>query len=130
MDNNSAEKNKNLCKGCSLCCEYVCVEIDKPETKNDYDQIIWMLLHKDVWVYFDDKNEWYVQFNTQCEVLTNDKLCGIYHNRPRICRKHSQDSCERYGEGTIYKKIFRKKEDFIQWLKEKKVNYNFKGFEH
>ena len=127
---NSDAKNKNLCHGCSLCCEYVAVDIDKPETKTDCDDIIWLLLHKNVWVYIDDKNDWYVQFNTPCEKLTENKLCGIYENRPNVCRKHTQDECERYGKGSPYKKIFRKKEDFTKWLEENKIDYNFKHFKH
>jgi len=126
----SDEENMNLCSGCSLCCEYVSVELDKPTGKGDYDEVVWLLLHKNVWVYIDDEDDWYVQFNTPCEKLGDDKLCGIYHNRPNVCRKHSQDSCERYGEGSPYKKIFRKKEDFIKWLVENKRDYNFSRFEH
>ena len=126
----SDEENMNLCSGCSLCCEYVSVELDKPTGKGDYDEVVWLLLHKNVWVYIDDEDDWYVQFNTPCEKFGDDKLCGIYHNRPNVCRKHFQDSCERYGEGSPYKKIFRKKEDFIKWLVENKRDYNFSRFEH
>ena len=50
----SDEENMNLCSGCSLCCEYVSVELDKPTGKGDYDEVVWLLLHKNVWVYIDD----------------------------------------------------------------------------
>jgi hypothetical protein len=106
------------------------VEIDKPSTKYEYDQTIWLLLHKNVWIYFDDEDKWYVQFNTPCEALQEDKLCSIYNNRPAVCRKHSQDSCEKYGEGLPFKKLFTKKEQFIKYLKEKGIDYNFKSFKH
>lgn len=130
MKKNSDQENKNLCQGCSLCCEYVCVPMDNPTTKTDFDDIIWLLVHKNVWVYLDDKNDWYVQFNTPCKKLKNNKSCGIYHNRPNVCRKHTHDSCERYGDGSPYNKIFRNKEEFMKWLKQKKKNYNFKHFKH
>tara|TARA_Y100000034_G_scaffold132101_1_gene194293 strand:+ start:126 stop:521 length:396 start_codon:yes stop_codon:yes gene_type:complete len=127
----SDEKSKDLCAGCSLCCEYICVEIDKPETKSDYDEIIWMLLHQNVWVYVDaEEDEWYVQFNTPCEKLQDNKLCGDHPHRPNVCRKHTQDSCEKYGEGSYFKHMFRTKDDFIKWLKENKKDYNFKHFKH
>ncbi len=126
----SDDQNKDSCKGCSLCCEYVCAEIDKPTTKTDYDEVIWLLLHKNVWVYMDDDGDWYVQFNTPCEALKEDKLCGEYHTRPKVCRKHTHDSCERYGKGSPYKELFRKKEDFMKWLEKNKRKYNFKQFKH
>ena len=131
MVNGSDGKNKSFCDGCSLCCEYVCVELDKPTRKNDYDQIIWLLLHKDVFVYIDGEDGgWYVQFNTSCEKLGDDKLCRDYNRRPNVCRKHKQDSCEKYGTGNYFKKLFRNKEDFIKWLKKNKKDYNFKHFKH
>lgn len=131
MTRNSDKKNHDLCNGCSLCCEYVCAELDKPETKTDYDEIVWLLLHKNVWVYIDaEDGEWYVQFNTPCEKLDDNRLCKIYKNRPKVCRKHTHDSCEKYGEGDYFKKMFKTKEDFLKYLKEKKIDYNFKHFEH
>ena len=128
---NSDSKNKDLCAGCSMCCRYVCVEIDTPTTKTDYDEIMWMLIHKDIWVYIDDEDgDWYVQFNTPCEALDDEHLCKIYRNRPNVCRKHTQDSCEKYGEGEYYKKMFKTREEFLEWLKQNKKDYNFKHFEH
>jgi len=127
----SDEKNKDLCKGCISCCEYVCVEIDKPETKTDYDEILWMLVHKDIWVYIDaEDDEWYVQFNTPCEALGDDNLCKIYQNRSNVCRKHHHESCEKYGEGEYYKEMFKTRDEFLKYLKEKGIDYNFKHFEH
>ena len=45
----------NPCEGCSYCCEYIAMEIDKPTTVNDFDYIFWYLIHKDVWVYVDEE---------------------------------------------------------------------------
>jgi len=39
-------------------------QIDTPTTVSNYDQIIWFLLHQEIWVYIDVKNRWYIQFNT------------------------------------------------------------------
>jgi len=54
-------KNPNPCLGCSNCCEYIATQIDRPTTIRDFDQIIWYLIHKDVWVYIDEENDWYIQ---------------------------------------------------------------------
>ena len=130
MAKNSDEKNKNLCAGCSLCCEYVCVEMDKPTTKYEYDQIFWLVLHKNVWVYIGTDKKWYVQFNTPCEKLGDNHLCKDYQHRPNICRNHMQDSCEKYGVGSPYKELFTNKKQFMKYLKKNKIDYNFKNFKH
>ncbi|USN45996.1 MAG: YkgJ family cysteine cluster protein [Candidatus Woesearchaeota archaeon] len=109
------EKNANLCKGCSNCCRYVAIEIDKPVTESDYDEIRWYLLHKDMYVFIDHDNEWYVQFNTKCKQLRPDGSCNIYERRPQVCKEYSQDNCERYGDEQAEKFLFRTEEEFLAW---------------
>lgn len=112
-------ESDNPCEGCSLCCRYVALEIDKPTTKSDMDQIRWYLIHKNVWVFVDNDNTWNIQFNTPCEKL-DKHLCSIYETRPQICRDYSTENCERYGEGDPFKLLFKTEEDLLKWLKEKK----------
>jgi Fe-S-cluster containining protein len=109
-------KNKNLCEGCNMCCNYVTVEIDTPETKDDFDQIVWYINHKNVVVYQDFDDAWNVEFETPCLHMTEKGYCGVYNERPDICREYSQDECLKYGEGEICKIIFKTKQDVIDYV--------------
>ena len=88
-------KPKNLCEDCipAKCCMYFSVEIDEPEDMNDYDDMLWILAHKDVEIYMDD-GRWYVMVQTPCRFYTPDRGCLIYPKRPRICRGHTFETCE------------------------------------
>ena len=94
------------CHECDLCCKYICMEIDTPKTKKDFDEIRWFLLHNNVWIYIDHDSSWNIQFNTKCKQLKNG-LCGIYKKRPQICREHSHKECEKNGEGEPHKTLFK-----------------------
>ena len=109
----------NPCQGCSNCCEYIATQIDRPTTANDFDQVIWYLIHKDVWVYVDEENDWYIQFNTVCEKL-NNRRCGYYVSRPNICREYEPEHCIRYGAGESEKHLFKDEIDFFRYLAKKK----------
>ena len=113
---------KLICGDCDKCCKYVALEIDKPEDKEDFDQIRWFLAHKNVWVFLDHDNSWNIQFNTICEKLENGK-CSIYEKRPTICRSYTQDTCERHGGGKAYKKMWTKIESFEDWMKKNKPKF-------
>ncbi len=106
---------KDPCKNCDLCCKYICLEIDKPTEKKDFDEIKWFLLHKNIWVYIDHDGSWNIQFNTPCEKL-NNTLCGIYEKRPQICREHSIEDCEKYGHGDSHKVLWKNLKEFEKWL--------------
>ena len=107
---------QNPCAGCSLCCRYIAMEIDRPEEKKDVEQIRWFLLHKNVWIFIDHDSSWNIQFNTPCEKL-DGHLCSIYETRPQICRDYSVDSCEKYGDGDSFKVLWKHEEEFTEWLK-------------
>ncbi len=109
------EENARLCEGCTLCCESITIEIEKPDTKKDIDEIIWHLLHENVNVFFNNAG-WFVEIKTRCKALNGNGKCDIYISRPDICRKYSQESCEKYGEGEYYKKIFRNKDEFLGYV--------------
>ena len=110
---------KNPCAGCSLCCRYIAMEIDKPTTKKDVDQIRWFLIHKNVWVFIDHDKTWNIQFNTPCEKL-DGHLCSIYEKRPQICRNYSVETCEKYGDGDAFTVLFKNEDEFKEWLKKDK----------
>ena len=102
MDNNfpdievkqdSEEFNKcDMCTN-SKCCTYVTQQIDTPKSKYDFEILLWQVSHDGVGAYKDDDG-WFVMFEARCRHLLADGRCGIYEDRPTICRSHSNDYCE------------------------------------
>jgi Fe-S-cluster containining protein len=114
------------CEGCSHCCHYVAIEIDKPTSKRDYDNIIWYLLHDGVSVYVDHDGRWYVQFDTTCRALTSDGRCGVYEGRPQICREYSLEECVRHNPEPPERHLFRMPEDLERHLEALGVDWRWK----
>jgi len=82
------------CESCDAkCCKYVVLDIDTPETKEDFENVRWYVAHKDVEVYVDFEGVWNVRFITMCEHLNNSDRCDIYDNRPEVCREFSYETC-------------------------------------
>ncbi len=124
----SSEKNKNLCEGCTICCEHITVEIDKPKTREEILKLVDYLRYKDILIFIEDGGEWNIEFKTICRQLNEKGLCKIYKNRPKICRDYHHDKCERYGEGEFYKHIFRNEKELLDFIKKnKKLNKIFLG---
>lgn len=88
----SAEGKCDRCTG-SLCCHYVTQEIATPRSKHDFEHLLWQVSHEGVSAY-KDEDGWTLMFQTPCAHLLDDGRCGIYENRPQICRDHSNDFCE------------------------------------
>jgi Fe-S-cluster containining protein len=92
------KQNDNLCFQCNArCCKYISIEIDAPTDKNDFENIRWFVSHHNIWV-FKDEGLWYICFDSPCRYLEKDNRCGIYDERPDICRKYKTDNCEYHGE--------------------------------
>lgn len=106
------------CKGCdSMCCKYVVTEIDVPENKEDFENIKWFVCHKDVYVFVDDEDKWYLEFITPCEYLDIDGWCKIYEKRPKICREYDHEECLFHNENYEEKYRFEKISDVENYLK-------------
>lgn len=88
----TSENKCGLCTG-SRCCTYVTQQIDTPRSKYDFEILLWQVSHDRVGAYRDEDG-WFVIFETSCTHLLSDGRCGIYRNRPTICRSHSNDYCE------------------------------------
>lgn len=114
------------CAGCSHCCHYIALEIDKPTAKRDYDNLFWFLLHDGVSVYIDHSARWFVQFDTTCRALTNDEQCGIYEKRPQVCRDYALDECVRHNEEPPEKHLFVTPEDLEAYLAKRGVDWRWK----
>jgi Fe-S-cluster containining protein len=79
------------CKTCEgNCCKYFALQLDTPETPEDYDHLRWYMAHQQV-VLFIEKGDWYLQVNTPCRFLKPDHTCGMYEKRPQICRDYGWD---------------------------------------
>ncbi len=118
---NTPAKNKELCKNCDACCRYVAVQIDEPEDNDDYQNIIWQLLHENVNVFIDWDNDWYLEFVTPCEKLNQETgLCSDYDNRPSVCSNYSQEECPYHTQAAAEKKYFKTADEFKKYWKKKK----------
>lgn len=95
-----------LCDSCAaLCCRYFALPIDNPESKRDFDNIRWYLVHENV-VVFVEKKQWYIGIMNRCKHLQSDNRCGIYQTRPTICRSYSTDNCDYHGGDYDYEHLF------------------------
>ncbi len=108
----------SLCDQCvALCCRYFAFAIDKPETKREFDDIRWYMLHEDTIVFVED-GEWYIQINRKCKALQPDNRCAVYDNRPAICRGYTTDACDWHGDEYEYDHLFTEPEQIERFAKE------------
>jgi hypothetical protein len=105
------------CKKCSLCCNDVSVEIDKPVDFDDFETIKWMIAHENVKVYLDNEGEWLVEFATKCKNLSAEKMCKVYSKRFPVCRDHDPTECIVHGEGEFFQEMFEKEDDVDKYMK-------------
>lgn len=94
-----------LCAYCTArCCRYFSLPIETPKTWNDFDNMRWYMMHGQV-TMFVDQGTWYLVVHADCRSLQPDNRCGIYDDRPSICRKYSTNKCE-YDNDFLYERIF------------------------
>lgn len=104
-----------LCQYCSAkCCRYFALPIDKPESRDEFENIRWFMLHGRVGLFVDD-NVWYLMVFADCRHLRPDNMCGIYETRPTICRSYSTDNCE-YDDDGIYDQYFETPEQMWEFM--------------
>ena len=116
----------SLCDKCSgLCCRYIALPLDNPETVRDYDNIRWYLLHENI-IVFVEKKQWYLGVLNRCKHLMDDNRCGIYETRPRVCRGFSTDNCDYHGGEYGFEALFTSGEQLREYA-EAKLNEHRKG---
>ncbi len=95
LDKNIKITPENKCSFCtgSICCTYVTHHIDTPRSKADFLQLLWQVSHENVKLYKDDEG-WVLLIDGKCQHLQPNGDCGIYDERPDICREHDNDYCE------------------------------------
>lgn len=114
----SDQENADLCTGCTRCCSYITVEIDAPRAAWEYDQWIWALHHKNVSLYVERPERWYLHFATVCEQLNAQGRCSIYGRHPVLCREYDPRSCERRLPLGDMRAWFERAEEFERWLEQ------------
>lgn len=118
---------EKTCANCDAkCCKYVAAEIDVPENKEDFHHLRWFLMHENVVINVDlDKDEWFLEFKTRCKNLKENNLCKIHETKengskygePDICKEHSVEECEFYGDGAEpYDFVFTTPEQFEEFI--------------
>ena len=63
---------------------------------------------------FVDEGTWYLMVHADCQHLQEDHRCGIYHERPQICRSYSTANCE-YDNDGCYDKLFETPEQIWEY---------------
>ena len=113
------------CNKCTaVCCRQVTVSLDGLGSESDYQEMRWLIVHKNVSICVDEEGDWWVEFATDCTHLGKQNECLIYENRPQICRDHEIDSCEMNGEGEAYPFIFTTEKELNQYIE---THYEKKG---
>ncbi|HPD28789.1 MAG TPA: YkgJ family cysteine cluster protein [Phycisphaerae bacterium] len=108
----------DLCGKCvGLCCRYFALAIDKPETRRDFEDIRWYLLHEDTAVFVEE-GQWYLQINRKCRALMPDNRCAIYEERPPICRSYKTHNCDWHGDQYEYERVFVDPDDMTAYARE------------
>lgn len=105
------------CFNCQHCCTYVATEVGEPESNKEYDEILWFLYHRNVCIFIDWDEDWYIQFNTPCDKLTPTGLCSVYEERPFICADYDWQECERNFDGDpAHRWFFHTADEFVVWF--------------
>jgi len=105
------------CVGCAQCCRYVAIEIDAPTTMTEYDYLVWYLVHPGISVFVDWEGGWFVKFESRCQHLQPNGMCGIYETRPAICRDFDWKECEQHlKDEPADKWLFLSAAEFLAWF--------------
>ncbi|MGE0379078.1 MAG: YkgJ family cysteine cluster protein, partial [Planctomycetaceae bacterium] len=77
------------CDYCTAkCCRYFALPIETPTDRSDFDHIRWYMLHGRVAIFVED-DSWYLMVAADCKHIRDDYKCGIYADRPNVCRKYT-----------------------------------------
>ncbi len=88
----TTENKCGFCPG-TKCCTYITEALGALRAKADFEHLLWQVSHEGIEAY-KDEDGWYLLINTRCTHLQVDGRCGIYEERPAICREYDNDWCE------------------------------------
>jgi Fe-S-cluster containining protein len=107
-------KDANLCEHCTAkCCRYFALPLETPTELDDYNNMRWYMLHGRVAVFVEGE-DWYLMVYGDCQHLLPDNRCGIYEDRPGICRTYTTDDCE-FEDDAVYDKFFETPEQVWEY---------------
>ena len=107
---------QHQCK--ARCCRYITVVLPAPGQKADFDELSWFLAHEDISVYVEGRR-WHLEVRSRCKHLTKSNLCGVYDNRPVVCRGYETDTCE-YPDRPKHALHFDTQDEFDAWWARKR----------
>ncbi len=121
------ESTSDQCSRClpAACCMYYAFEIDRPETRKDYESLLWKLAHKLTSIYIYRK-KWYLMIHTRCNFLNQQNKCDIYEQRPYLCREHSTANCEFSDSDYGFSEHFRSYDELLVYIR-KNTGFRFKN---
>ena len=103
-----------LCTYCTArCCRYFALPIETPVDRDDFNSIRWYMLHGRVSLFVDE-DVWYLMVHADCQQLQDDNMCGIYEDRPTICRSYTTDECE-FDNDACYDQFFETPEQLWEY---------------
>lgn len=106
-----------LCEHCTaVCCRYLALPIETPETRADFDDIRWYLLHEGVSVFVED-GEWFICVQTVCQHLLADNRCRAYQTRPNICRNYTGENCDYHSGDYNWEHHFTSPEHIEEYMR-------------
>ena len=94
MSNTKSKRDDtHQCEKClpAYCCNYFAFGIDEPETRRDYESLLWKIAHENTSIYIY-RQDWFIMIHNRCNFLMLDNKCAIYEHRPYMCREHSTES--------------------------------------
>jgi len=110
-----------LCEHCTgVCCQYLALPLETPETRGDFDDIRWYLLHENISVFVED-GAWYICMASRCRHLGRDYRCEIYASRPRICRRYGTDNCDYHSGDYDWEAHFTCAEHLDEYLRARRA---------
>ncbi len=106
------------CTDCAKCCTYVAIDVNGPTSPKNATDLLWFLYHEGVSIYVDGDNTWSVVFEARCRNLREDRLCGVYEQRPHVCRTFDANICEVNDPENGY--IFASAEELLAWMQKRR----------
>lgn len=106
-----------VCPPCARCCKYVSLGMESPDNVKYVAMALWFLYHQGIGIYQAHDDDWYLIVPTSCEHLLPTGLCGVYENRPFICREYDIVDCEGSTTEPSEKLKFMDAGAFVAWLR-------------
>lgn len=107
--------NQPTCEGCGgLCCQSFVLPLDTPETREDFDVLRWLVLHRSV-QFLVQGTQWEIEIGLPCEKLQADGRCGIYGRRPQVCVEYDVATCERHRP-PLYDAVITNEHALHAWI--------------